>query len=154
MEGIRNSIPDDCRLVYDLICEMENKVLPYEAFHQIYISQQANNSYVCLVYEMHGKVVGCINLRMEQQLHHAERICEIMELAVEKEYRSQGIGRKLFDMACRYAKDKGCTQIEVCCNQLRTRTHKFYESCGMHNFHYKYSLNFLQPDACMNELGR
>ena len=61
---------------------MEAQTLPYETFEEIYSRQLENDCYICLVYEINGEVIGCINLRMEYQLHHAGRICEIMELAV------------------------------------------------------------------------
>ena len=41
--------------------------------------------------------------------------------------------------ACQIAKDFGCMQIEVACNQLRKDTHRFYLREGMHNFHFKFS---------------
>ena len=106
---------------------MEAQTLPYETFEEIYSRQLENDCYICLVYEINGEVIGCINLRMEYQLHHAGRICEIMELAVRSDRRSQGIGRCLFNAAYNEAKAQGCLQIEVCCNQLRLRTHRFYE---------------------------
>lgn len=154
METIRRSNLNDCKAVYDLICDMEAKKLPFEAFSRIYASQQADEGFVCLVCEVDDQVVGCINLRMEYQLHHAARICEIMELAVDKDCRSQGLGRCLFEAACGLAKERGCSQIEVSCNQLRERTHRFYEARGMHNFHYKFSLDFSGGQDGENRLGR
>lgn len=151
---IRESRQADGPVVYALICEMEARLLPEKDFAAIYAGQLESENYACLVYEEEGKTVGCINLRMEKQLHHAERICEIMEFAVQSGYRSKGIGRSLFEAACRYAHEQDCSQIEVCCNQLRHRTHKFYEAMGMHNFHYKFSLRFGQSGDYENELGR
>lgn len=133
---------------------MEAQTLPYETFEEIYSRQLENDCYICLVYEINGEVIGCINLRMEYQLHHAGRICEIMELAVRSDRRSQGIGRCLFNAAYNEAKAQGCLQIEVCCNQLRLRTHRFYEVCGMHNFHYKFSLSLTQTGDYDNKLRR
>lgn len=151
---IRKSTAEDAPDIYALICEMENKELPQHEFEQIYARQLQDEKYICLVYVTDARIVGCINLRMEWQLHHAEKICEIMELAVGKDYRSKGIGKSLFDAACEKAQHEGCSQIEVCCNRLRLRTHKFYEARGMHNFHYKFSLNFSLKGDYANELGR
>ena len=87
-EFIRSSTADDCRDVYALICNMEEKELPYAAFERIFQQQLKDADYACLVYVSDGKVKGCINLRMEYQLHHAERIAVIR--------RTEGTG-----MACR-----------------------------------------------------
>lgn len=154
MEHIRKAGKQDCRDVYSLICEMEETALPYNDFKQIYDKQTDDEDYLCLVYETEGKTAGCINLRMERQLHHASRICEIMELSVGGGFRCRGIGRLLFEAACLKAKANGCTQIEVCCNQLRNRAHRFYEAQGMQNFHYKFSLDFSANGKYANRLGR
>ena len=154
MVEIRPSTLCDCEAVYALICEMEGKALPIDAFREIYSKQLVDENYTCLVGVDAGMVLGCINLRMECQLHHAGRICEIMELAVAGNCRSNGLGTHLFQAACEYAKRKGCLQIEVCCNRLRTRAHGFYQARGMHNFHYKFSLSFDPQDDAENRLGR
>lgn len=152
--SIRNSRKEDLRQIYALTCDMENKVLCRDAFEAIYNRQLEDGHFLCLVCEEGGQVIGFINLRIEEQLHHAARICEIMEIAVDARYRSNGIGQQLFDEACRQARNRQCTQIEVCCNQLRQRTHRFYAARGMHNFHYKFSLNFEDPGNGQNQLGR
>ena len=151
---IREGLPEDVKDVYGLICDMEDKVLPKCRFKQIYAGLQADGNHVFLLYVDGGQVTGCIHIRLEWQLHHVGRICEIMELAVRSGSRGKGIGRRLFDAACERARAEGCSQIEVCCNQLRHRAHKFYLARGMHNFHYKFSLDFFQTGDYANELGR
>ena len=71
MKTIRKSQQTDCLTIYNLICDMEAQTLPYETFEEIYSRQLENDCYICLVYEINGEVIGCINLRMEYQLHHA-----------------------------------------------------------------------------------
>lgn len=60
----------------------------------------------------------------------------------------------MFEKACKEAQKAGCVQIEVACNQLRKRTHCFYERMGMHNFHYKFSLDFSADANAENQLGK
>lgn len=135
---IRESTIGDCRILYDMVCDLENTELRYDIFRRIYMSQLESCDYTCFVYEEDGNVLGSVNLRMEYQLHHAERIAEIMELFVDKTCRSKGIGHLLFVRACEHAKDAQCTLIEVCCNQMRSRTHAFYEKEGMDKSHFKF----------------
>ena len=100
---------------------------------------------------------GMLNLRFEYQLHHAARIAEIMELVVAAQCRNKGAGKLMLNEACRIAKENGCIQIEVACNQLRKDTHRFYEREGMKNYHYKFSKPLVgDPDALGegNRLGR
>ena len=74
--------------------------------------------------------------------------------SVSPDFRNKGIGKEMFAKACELSKDAGCIQIEVACNQLRKDTHRFYLREGMHNFHYKFSMNLLHEDDGENRLGR
>lgn len=144
----------DCRGIYELICDLEKTVLPYEAFSDIYQRQLQSPDYACLIFEQGHRICGVLNLRFEEQLHHAERIAEILEFAVSESYRNQGIGKELLESACELAREQGCVQIEVDCNKLRLDAHRFYAREGMHDFHLKFSKNLIGIDTAENELGR
>ena len=144
----------DCKNIYDLICDMEHKELPFDRFQKIFCNQLTNEHYYCLVYEQEDSIIAVLNLRFEEQLHHTESIAEIMEFVVEEAFRSQGIGKAMLKEACTIAKEHGCSQIEVACNQLREDTHRFYLREGMHNFHYKFSKSLTENDTAINALGK
>ena len=150
----RKSTLKDCDAVYELICEMECKRLAFDRFSEIYEKQIDDRHYYCLVCEHEDKIIGMLNLRFEEQLHHSECIAEIMEFAINSAYRSRGIGKEMFSTACQLAKEIGCTQIEVACNQLREHTHRFYLREGMQNFHYKFSKSLVETDTLENAIGR
>lgn len=152
--SVRCARPDDWNDVRLLISDLEGTDLPADTFRQIYDAQQQDGNYLCMIAEAKGEIVACINLRMEWQLHHAARICEIMELVVRSDCRGRGIGQEMFGWACEKAKEAGCVQIEVTCNQLRHRSHHFYERGGMHNSHYKFSLEFVADTVVKNFVGR
>ena len=96
----RRAVASDCKRIYDLICEMENKKLPYDKFCAIYQKQLRDSKYYCLVCEYDGDVIGVLNLRIEEQLHHAERVAEIMEFIVDAKYRKHSIGKEMFMQIC------------------------------------------------------
>ena len=150
----RKSEEKDCKAIYDLICDMENKQLPYDIFEEIYRNQLARKDMYCIILEENGKVQAMLNLRFEEQLHHCEKIAEIMEFVVDAGSRDIGVGKEVLEEACRVAQEYGCSQIEVACNQLRKDTHRFYEREGMHNFHYKFSRRLMGEDSNDNVLGR
>lgn len=150
----RIAAEQDCRAIYGLICEMENALLSYDRFSRIYRNQLDSSMYECLVCEAEGAVIAVLNLRMEDQLHHTTKIAEILEFAVHPDWRSNGIGRKLLAFACHHARQQGCTQIEVACNQLRHDTHRFYLREGMQNYHFRFSKNLLDNTPRENALGR
>ena len=150
----RKSTAADCERVYALICDMENRALPLDRFREIYLGQLGSDRFFCLVREQDGNVIAALNLRFEDQLHHADRIAEIMEFAVDASCRNRGVGKDMLAQACRIAREHGCSQLEVACNQLRTDTHRFYAREGMHNFHYKFSRSLTGDDSAENTLGR
>lgn len=150
---IREAEAADVRGVYELICGMEQTRLDPGAFQEIYRAQRASALYLCLVWEERGRILGCLNLRMEPQLHHTALVAEVLELAVEEGRRSQGIGKALLDEACRRAREQGCVQIEVCCNRLRTEAHRFYQREGLRDFHLKRSKSLTAEEHRENRLG-
>ena len=150
----RKAGPEDCADVYQLICQLEGVQLPYRAFSAAYRSQMDDSRYYCLVYEYNGSVVAALNLRMEEQLHHTERIAEILEFSVAESCRGKGVGKEMFDRACQMARKRGCSQIDAASNQLREGAHRFYLREDMHNFHYKFSKRLYGENASENVLGR
>ena len=150
----RKSISEDCEKIYSLVCGLENKELPFDKFQKIYSEQVNNKSFYCLVAENNNEILAFLNLRFEEQLHHCERIAEIMEFFVNPAYRSQGIGKQMFAEATRIAKAYGCLQLELASNQLRTDAHRFYLREGMRNFHYKFSQRLTGEAFSENAIGR
>lgn len=150
----RKGILADCRGVYELICQLEQKELPFERFSEIFSSQVNDARYYCLVCVRDERIIGVLNLRFEEQLHHTARIAEVMEFAVDASCRKQGIGREMLAHACHLAEEFGCSQIELATNQLRKDAHRFYVREGMHNFHYKFSKPLMGEDISENAIGR
>lgn len=137
----RKSEKSDCRAVYALICELEACALGYEKFKIIYENQQESSQYYCLVCEVEGTIAGVLNLRFEEQLHHAAYVAEIMEFLVLPQYRNRGIGKEMFSLAGRIGKEHGCCAMEVASGQKRTDAHRFYMREGMENSHFKFTKN-------------
>jgi len=133
---------------------MENKEFSYDRFYAIYQDQLSDCHYYCLVCEQDGAVIGVLNIRFEAQLHHIEQIAEILEFAVADTYRNKGIGKEMFSQSCQIAKNNGCSQIEVACNQLRENTHHFYTREGMNNFHFKFSKRLFKDSTQQNSIGK
>ena len=150
---IREAYSWDVLEVYDIICLLEKKSLNWKRFKDCYQRQHKDENMHCLVAEERGKIIGCLNLRFEYQLHHADKIAEIMEFCVGEENRSGGIGKKMFDYAVEVARQQGCGKIELCTNQLRIDAHRFYERQGMNNFHYKFSKDLKGEGRKVNQLG-
>lgn len=150
---LRKAEFNDCQKIYELICDMENKQFQYNAFSKIYQKQMNSLDNYCFVYENNHQVIGVINLRVEEQLHHCKKIAEVMEFTIDKNNRNQGIGKKMFNYACQQMKEIGCSQIELATNQLREDAHRFYEREGMKNYHFKFSKSLISETPENNIIG-
>ena len=127
------------RLTGDLPA-LEETAFPKEIFTWGYDAILANSSHLLLVAEEQGKVQGVLHLRMEFQLHHCDRIAEIMELIVSPAARSKGVGKALITAVKEQALLHHCVQIEVTSNQKRTNAHRFYQREGLTLTHVKLTL--------------
>lgn len=139
-QSIRACNKSDVNALYLLICQLEQEVLPYDSFCAIYLQQLKDEQYYGLVYEQKHHIIAFLHLRLEDQLHHAAKIAEIMELIVAENERSQGIGKALIQRGLRIAKQRGCIQMEVSSHHQRSNAHRFYERCGFQNHHKKFTL--------------
>lgn len=137
---IRIAEEKDTKDVQELIELLENSSFDSETFAAIFKDQLADERWTCFVYEVKGKIQGCLNMRMEEQLHHCAKVAQVLELIVKEDVRSKGIGSKLFDAACRHARENGCVQIELETSSWRKRAHAFYEKEGMNDDHVFYTM--------------
>ena len=55
----------------------------------------------------------------------------IDDLCIDKACRGQRIGRKLYDAACRYARQRGCYNVTLNVWSCNESAMKFYERCGL-----------------------
>lgn len=135
----RKNQAGDVDAVYRLICQLEQATLPYEAFRSIYLQQLESAHDYSIICEQDQQVVGFLHLRLEDQLHHAGKIAEIMELVVDDDVRRQGIGKELLNRADIAAQKHGCMQIEASSHERRRDAHRFYEQNGFQSHHKKFT---------------
>ena len=151
---LREGSAGDVDAVRALFSEMEGRVLQAEDFRAIALAALDAPDHLLLVWEEEGTVLGALHLRVERQLHHCAAVAEVMELAVAAEARGRGVGKALLDEAKRRAAERGCVQLELACNVLRTDAHRFYEREGLRPSHRKYTLPLTGEDDALPRLGR
>jgi GNAT superfamily N-acetyltransferase len=54
----------------------------------------------------------------------------IENVITDEKHRRKGIGKKILEMAIKYAKDENCYKVVLQSGIKRTAAHKFYESIG------------------------
>jgi GNAT superfamily N-acetyltransferase len=92
-----------------------------------------------LVAEKDGEVAGICTAYLELDSVRYGRRCWVEDLAVHPGRRSAGIGGRLLDAACRWARDRGATHLELDSGLGRDDAHRFYERRGPDAVGYSYS---------------
>lgn len=138
---IRKMNSSDFEKVYKLVCDLEKTCFDLDKMKMI--MNELIHSHDIFVFEDNDNIIGYLDLKIEYQMHHCDKVAEVIEFCVDPKHRSQHIGAKLFEYAKTYAKDNGCVVLDLTTNQKRHRAHKFYENHGMDQTHYKYTLNLI-----------
>ena len=136
---IRPATPSDESRIYELICILESRTLPRDAFSRTYAHNLAASWVRYLVAEIDGAVAGFASVHMDQQLHHASLVGELQELIVDETVRGRGIGAALLAAAQDAARAAGCSHMELNSGFARSAAHAFYERHGWVKDHYNFT---------------
>jgi aminoglycoside 6'-N-acetyltransferase I len=77
-----------------------------------------------------GQVVGLLSASRRWTLWHAGPCALIEELVVDEGARGQGAGRALIEACLEWARDQGCSEIEVSTEMDNTAAQTFYRRLG------------------------
>lgn len=136
---IRKMQESDIERVYKLVCALEETIFDFDKMSSI--MKELIKTHHIFIYEYDSHIAGYIDIKIEYQMHHCDKVAEVIEFCVDSNYRSQKIGSKLFEYIKEYAKLNDCAILDLTTNQKRHRAHKFYENHGMNQTHYKYTLD-------------
>jgi len=104
-----NSDKSKQRQIYDMLIKSNNKLF---------------------LAKINGKVVGCVNLQLIQNIRHGWLRGHLEEVVVKLEYRGKGIGTMLMKSVKDYCKRNNIKMIKVMCGKQLKESHKFYEKNG------------------------
>lgn len=137
---IRRCTIDDLKVVYKLICQLEQYQMDYNKFKNVYTVKinNINNHYLLAIID--NLAVGFISVNIDYQLHHENKVATIEELISDSEYRGQGIGKKLVEYAILLAKKNNCEVIELTSSFDRVKAHQFYLNNSFDKASYKFKL--------------
>jgi len=77
-----------------------------------------------------GQVAGLLSASQRWTLWHASPCALIEELVVDEGARRQGMGRALIGAALDWARDQGCSEVEVSTDHDNTDARAFYQQLG------------------------
>ncbi len=136
-----NATIENSEDVYHLLCELEHIELDKASFEEIFRKNVINPDIHYLLAMDNQNIIGFASLHIQSLLHHVSKVAEIQEIVVSKHYQGQGVGQILFNRLKEIAIENECALLEVCCNQIREKSHEFYLKQNMKNSHYKFTLS-------------
>ena len=90
-----------------------------------------NKNHILAVYEDENtkKVIGFIHAQVYESVY-SDTGLNILGLAVDLDFRGNGVGKKLIGYIEKYAMDNGISFIRLNSADHRVEAHKFYENIG------------------------
>ncbi len=137
---IRKVEKQDLDFVYKAICELENEVLDFEVFKQIFDENISNSKNVYLIAEKENEGLGFISFHTQNLLHHCGLVGEIQEFFIHQKYRGKGVGKQLIEKIMNYADQNNLKSIEVTTNKRRVENVLIYENLGFGLTHNKFTI--------------
>ena len=90
-----------------------------------------NKNHILAVYEDENtkKVIGFVHAQVYESVY-SDTGLNILGLAVDSDFRGNGVGKKLMGYIEKYATDNGISFIRLNSANHRVEAHKFYENIG------------------------
>ncbi len=111
----------------------------YKAFN--FINDDPNNELVVVTIDKN--IAGFMQITFIPYLTYQGKWRALIEgVRVNKDYRSQGIGKQLFQWAIQRAKDRNCHLIQLTTDKKRPDAIRFYKSLGFVSSHEGMKLHF------------
>jgi GNAT superfamily N-acetyltransferase len=95
-----------------------------------------NTDGVIFVAEDNNKIIGYLagDIKNATSWRKKMKIVEGESMFVLPEYRSQGIGSKLFEEFFKWAKEKGATRVSLTASFANVKAIKFYKKLGFKEY--------------------
>lgn len=129
---------------YESVVELLKQLWPTMQFNDetlqiVYKNALQSDKQILIVGLIDGKVIGFCSLTIKNNLWQAGNLGHVDELIVDKDFRGQGIGKKLMDEITTIARGYTCKRIELDSGFHRKEAHQFYENLGYENRAYVFS---------------
>jgi GNAT superfamily N-acetyltransferase len=99
--------------------------------------------YSVYVAESKGQVVGVFALLIMDNLAHGGAPSGVVEgVVADPEWRGQGLGQAMMQLAMEQCKKAGCYKLALCSSVARRQAHEFYESLGFERHGYSFVVGF------------
>jgi GNAT superfamily N-acetyltransferase len=126
---IREAETEDLERMADLFGQLGYPSAPAQLAIQLH-GLRASASGEAFVAEQGDTIVGVLIVHLIRPLHVEASWALLSALVVDDKCRNSGVGRHLLSRGEGYAKEHGCSQLELSSSSTRTGAHIFYERNG------------------------
>ncbi len=131
---IRRAEDDDAAALAALSGQLGYPCEPREAAERLRSLLPPTDHAVFVAETADGALAGWLHVSLCRLIESPLR-AEVNGLVVDESRRSQGAGKQLLEVAERWARERGCHNLNLRSNVLRARAHAFYLREGYE--HYK-----------------
>ena len=129
---------NDLDSVYLLVSDLKGHHLDKAAFETTFTKNLSDPNIHYIAAEKDGLVVGFASLHVQYILHHTYPTCELQELVIASDHRSNGIGSILIKEVERIACSLTLEEIELTTRTTREKAQAFYKKLGYEHTHNKF----------------
>ena len=115
---------------YDGLIALLGKEYKSNISQQVLEKNYISSSKTILIADDNGRVAGCTFVELQTDYIRPRKIAYVTYVAVDQNFRKQGIGRALIQSVEEICGEKHCDAIELTSANYRTEAHSFYQSLG------------------------
>lgn len=134
---IRNATKNDREELVLLFKELGYNISKRELESKLerFSSTKTDQVFVAVLNE---EIVGVLSLHIMPFIHEPKHICRISAIVVRESFQGMGIGNQLMRKAEVYARECGCSRVEVTTRFQREKAQAFYKRLGYEATSYKF----------------
>jgi ribosomal protein S18 acetylase RimI-like enzyme len=139
--GLREARRDEVRKIVEMLIDDQlgkgreslDDLTPYLKAFDAIAADPFNTQYV---WDENGEVMGCLQLTVIPGIAQlgAWR-AQIEGVRVAGSSRGSGVGNKMMQAVMTIARERGCVQMQLTTNKVRTDAQRFYEALGFEKTH-------------------
>jgi ribosomal protein S18 acetylase RimI-like enzyme len=139
--GLREARRDEVRKIVEMLIDDQlgkgreclDDLTPYLKAFDAIDADPFNTQYV---WDENGEVLGCLQLTVIPGIaQQGAWRAQIEGVRVAGSSRGSGVGNKMMQAVMTIARERGCVQIQLTTNKVRTDAQRFYEALGFEKTH-------------------
>ncbi len=139
---IRPSTKEDFGQIFPLLEQLWTYLtLDYDVSYRAHIERRTIPNHFDFCFTSEGKIIAYATVSFRYSLWKCGMQAYIAEFVVDSNHRSKGIGRRLFDHICEFAKAHECKCVVLDSGLQRSEAHRFYERSGMEKDGFVFVMN-------------